>query len=61
MKSLVAPSFSQIEEAAKDGSIPESYVQKQTVMKRRKTRCIKSSLTVNDAIDALSNSNKWSF
>ena len=58
------PSVFQIEEAAKNGPMPESYVQKQTVMKRRKTReppalNIKSSLTVSDATDALSNSNKW--
>ena len=61
---LVAPSDIQINETAKNGPLPESYVQEQTVTKQRETReppalNTNKSLTVNDAIDALSNSNKW--
>ena len=64
IQSLVAPSDFQIDQAAKNGPLPESYLQVQTGRKRRKTRelpalNINNSLTVNDTIDALSNSNKW--
>ena len=60
-QSLVAPSDFQIDQAAKNGPLPESYLQVQTGRKRRKTRELpalnkNNSLTVNDAIDALSNS-----
>ena len=53
----------QIDKAAKNGPLSESYVQEQTFTKQRKTReppalNINNSLTVNDAIDALSNSNR---
>ena len=63
-QSLVAPSDFQINKAGKNGSLPERYVQEQTVTKQRKIReptalNIINSLTVNDAIDSLSNSNKW--
>ena len=63
-QSLVAPSDSKINEAVKNRPLLEIYVQEQTGAKRRKTKVppafnINNSLTVNDAIGALSNSKKW--